>query len=97
MVQSWCDCVKGLYGVDVFSVHCILYSRIHLADFMFLLYMAQSRQSARLFLKSSELGPPDPSTAGECVPPSFGWGGGGGGGHTRLRVRGLLYGVDVTA
>jgi hypothetical protein len=28
----------------------------------------QSRQSARLFLQSSELGPPIPSPAGECVP-----------------------------
>jgi hypothetical protein len=65
----------ALYGVDVLCVHCILYSRIHLADFMFLLYIAQSRQSAWLFLQSSELGPP-PSTAGECVPPSFGSRGG---------------------
>ncbi len=73
----------------MFCVHCILYSRIHLADFMFLLYTTQSRQSARLFLVSSELGPPAPSSTGECVPPSFGSRGGG--------TRGLLYGVDVTA
>ncbi len=32
---------------------------------------------------------PPLSPAGECVPPSFGWGGGGGGElHTRLRERG---------
>ncbi len=30
---------------------------IWLADFVFLLYVAQSRQSARLFLQSSELAP----------------------------------------
>jgi hypothetical protein len=31
----------------------------------------QYRQSARLFLHSSKLGLPHPSTAGECVPPRF--------------------------
>jgi hypothetical protein len=56
---------------------------------VFLLYVAQSRQSARLFLQSSELAP-QPQ---EMVFPSFG----SGGGHTRLWVRGSLYGVDVTA
>jgi hypothetical protein len=30
----------------------------------------QSRQSAKLFLKSSALGPPNPSPTGECAPPS---------------------------
>jgi hypothetical protein len=30
---------------------------------------AQSRQSAKLFLQSSELAPPAPSPAGECAPP----------------------------
>ncbi len=73
----------------MFCVHCILHSRIHLADFMFLLYTAQSRQNARLFLQSYELGPSAPSTAGECVPPPLVPGGGG--------TRGLLYGVNVTA
>ncbi len=43
---------------------------------------AQSRQSGRLFLQSSEMGSPTPSPAGECVPHSFGGGGGGGGGGT---------------
>ncbi len=40
-------------------------------------YQPQSRQSARLFLQSSELGPLTPSPAGECVPlpPPFGPGG----------------------
>jgi hypothetical protein len=50
---------------------------------------AQSRQSAKLFTQSSELGLPipTPSPAGWCVrspPPPFG----SGGGHTRLQVRG---------
>jgi hypothetical protein len=74
----WTNCVHSWYGVGMMvrtlrsrCVLCTLYtvSRIHLADFMFLLYIAQSRQSTRLFLQSSELGPPAPSTAGECVPP----------------------------
>ncbi len=64
MVRSWC----------VHCVHCILYNRIHLADFMFLLYTEQSRQSARLFLQWSELGP---LNCRRVCPPSFGSGGGG--------------------
>ncbi len=63
-----------------FCVHCTLYSGIHLADFMFLLYVHSTEYSDRLFLQSSELGPPAPSTAGKCVPLSFGSGGGVGGG-----------------
>ncbi len=41
--------------------------------------LSQSRQSAKLFLQSSELGlPPSPIPAtGECAPPPFGPGGGG--------------------
>jgi hypothetical protein len=36
---------------------------------------AQSRQSARLFLQLSELGPSHPLTAGECAPlPPLLWG-----------------------
>ncbi len=46
---------------------------------------AQSRQSAKLFLQSLELGSPTPLAAGECAPPPFGPGGEG---HTRLRVSG---------
>jgi hypothetical protein len=57
---------------------------------------SHSRQSARPFLQSSELGPPAPSPAGKCVPPHLvaGWGytlalacerGGGG---IRIRTRG---------
>ncbi len=38
---------------------------------MFLLYIAQSRQSDGLFLQTSELGLPRPPTTGECVPSSF--------------------------
>ncbi len=42
--------------------------------------LPQSRQSARLFLQSFELGPPPaPSPVGECVPPLWFRGGGGGG------------------
>jgi hypothetical protein len=47
---------------SVYTVYCTV--GFICADFMFLLYIAQSRQSARLFLQSSELGPPPPSTAG---------------------------------
>ena len=38
---------------------------------------SQSRQSTRLFLQSSELGPPTPSSAGECAPPPHRFRGGG--------------------
>ncbi len=41
---------------------------------------AQSRQSARLFLQSSESGLPNPSPAGECAPPVL-----GGGAHSLAR------------
>jgi hypothetical protein len=68
MVRSWC----------VHCVHCILYSKIHLADFMFLLYIAQSRQSSRLFLQSSELGLPRPLNRRSVSPPPLVRGGGGG-------------------
>jgi hypothetical protein len=68
MVRSWC-------------VHCILYNRIHLADFMFLLYTEQSRQSARLFLQSSELGLPRPLNCRRVCPPLLWFGEGGGGPH----------------
>jgi hypothetical protein len=54
------------------------------------LYVAQSRQSARLFLQSSELAP-QPQ---EMMSPLLWYRGGG---HTRLQVGGSLYGVDVTA
>jgi hypothetical protein len=72
-----------------------VYSKIHFVggfcvSFVFLLYVAHSRQSARLFLQSSELAP-QPQ---EMVSPLLG---SGGGGHTLLRVRGSLYGVDVAA
>ncbi len=77
MVRSWC-------------VHCILYSRINLADFMFLLYISHTVERVLGFFSSRpNRDSSDPSTAGECVPPSFG--------QTRLRVRGSLYGFDVTA
>ncbi len=45
----------------------------------------QSRQSARLFLKSSELAPAH--TCKQVPPPPFGFMGGGGG-HTHMRERG---------
>ncbi len=38
----------------------------------------ESRQSTKLSFQSSELGPPPPSHAGECVPFPFGSGEGGG-------------------
>jgi hypothetical protein len=50
----------------------------------------QSRQSARPFLQSSELGLLTPSSAGECVPlPPLVQGGG----HSRLRERG--WGIPI--
>ncbi len=60
MVRSWRDRVKSWYGVDViwyaagvipevtlcgFCVHCTLYSRIHLADFMFVFARKKSANS----------------------------------------------------
>jgi hypothetical protein len=45
--------------------------------------LPQSRQSAKLFLQSLELGLPHPSPAGECAPPLVPREG-----HTRLRERG---------
>ncbi len=76
MVRSWC----------VHCVHCILYSKVHLADFVFLLYIVQSRQSARFFLPSSELGLPRPHNHRRvCTPPPPPLVEGG---HTRLQVRG---------
>jgi hypothetical protein len=72
----------------LYTVQCTV-KFIWLADFVFLLYVAQSRQSARLFLQSSELAPQQQ----EMVSPLLWFGGG----HTRLRMRGSLYGVDVTA
>jgi hypothetical protein len=74
----------------LYTVQCTV-KFIWLADFVFLLYVAQSRQSARLFLQSSDLAP-QPQ---EMVSPLLWFGGGGE--HNRLRVRGSLYGVDVTA
>jgi hypothetical protein len=46
----------------------------------------QSRQSAELFLQSSELGLPHPLSRRRVCPPPTLWSGGGG--HTRLRERG---------
>jgi hypothetical protein len=68
-LRSWCDCT-------LYSVQCTV-KFIWLADFVFLLYIAQSRQSARLFLQSSELAP-QPQ---EMVSPPFSSGGWGWGGH----------------
>jgi hypothetical protein len=51
----------------------------------------QSRQSARLFLQSSEFGPPHPSPDGESVPPPGSGGGGGGGGGTLWSGQTLWY------
>ncbi len=92
MVRSWCDRVQYFTELMwprkvmvrswcVHCVHCILYSRIDLADFVFLLYVAQSWQSARLFLQSSELGLPRPLNRRRVCPPLL-WLGGGGGAHS---------------
>ena len=78
-----------------FCVHCTLCSGIHLADFMFLLFTAQSTVQG-FFSSRPNWDPPPPQPQESVSPPSFG-SGGGEGGHTRLRVRGSLYGVDVTA
>ncbi len=67
-VRSWCNHVHSLYGVDaiaesdftelmwLYTVQCTV-KFVWLADFVFLLYVAQSRQSARPFLQSSKLAP----------------------------------------
>jgi hypothetical protein len=57
-----------------------------MADFVFLLYVAQSRQSARLFLQSSESAP-QPQ---EMVSTPFGSGGAGGGAHSLAGLGGHL-------
>jgi hypothetical protein len=67
----------------LYTVQCTV-KFISLADLVFLLYVAQSRQSARLFLQSSELAPQPQEMVS---PPPLVQGG----------VRGSLYGVDVTA
>jgi hypothetical protein len=72
----------------LYTVQCTV-KFIWLADFVFLLYVAQNRQCARLFLQSSELAPQPQEMVSPLV-----WFRGG---HIRLRVRGSLYGVDVTA
>ena len=84
-LRSWCDRVHSRYGVDSIP-------QSHFKWFLYTLYTVQwhsfggfyvsfvhsTEYSARLFLKSSELGPPAPSAAGECVspPPLLWWGGG---------------------
>jgi hypothetical protein len=50
----------------------------------------QSRQSARLFLQSSELGSPTPSPGGECVPPRLVPGEGGTNSYEGTRHCGFL-------
>ncbi len=75
-----------------FCVHCIPYSGIHLADFMFLLYIAQSRVLG--FFSSRPNWDPPPPQPQESVSPLLCFRGEG---VTCLRVRGSLYGVDVNA
>jgi hypothetical protein len=109
MVRSWCDRVHSRYGVDLIPQShsqwflCTLHTvQWDLFGGFYVSFVHSTDYSARLFLQLSELGPPIPSTAGECVPsiplgvssPSYcTWGGG-----TLACVwRGSLYGVDVTA
>jgi hypothetical protein len=66
--RSYSMCIKNAFRLFLHRVQCI----------------SQSRQSARLFLPSSELGPPHPLAPRRVCPPPFG----SGGGHTRLRERG---------
>ncbi len=68
-----------------FCVHCVLYSRIHLADFMFLLYIAQSRVLG-FFSNRPNWDPPPPQPQESVSPPLWFRGEG----VTCLRVRGSL-------
>ncbi len=81
-LRSWRDRVHSRYGVDsIPQSHskwflCTLYTLLwHSFGGFYVSFVHSTELSARLFLQSSESGPP--STAGECVPPSFGSGGGG--------------------
>ncbi len=82
-LRSCCDHVHSRYGVDsipqshskwflctLYTVHSVQW---HSFGGFYVSFVHSTEFSARLFLQSSELGPP--STAGECVPPSFGSGG----------------------
>ncbi len=61
-----------------FCVHCTLYSGIHLADFMFLLYTAQSSVLGFSSRPNWDPPPPQPPVCGS-PPPLVG---GGGGAHS---------------
>jgi hypothetical protein len=63
-----------------FCVHCTLYSRIHLADFMFLLHTAQSSVIG-FFSSRPNWDPPPPQPQDSVSPPLLWLGGGGAGAH----------------
>jgi len=69
------------------SSSCRISLRVAVFRHPFLSYVTEYRQSAELFLQSSELGLPNPSPAGECAlcaPPLVP----GGGAHSLARERG---------
>jgi hypothetical protein len=67
------------------SFLCTLYSRIHLADFMFLFCLAQSTVLG-FFSSRQNWDPPQPQES--VPPPPLLWFRGGGGGSTLALVRG---------
>jgi hypothetical protein len=88
-LPSWCDHVHSRYGVDsIPQSHskwflCTLYTvQWHSFGGFYISFVHITEFSARLFLQSSELGPPAPSTAGECVPPPLVRAGGERGAHS---------------
>ncbi len=82
-LRSECDRVHSWYGVDSIpqshskSFLCTLYTVQDDSFGWFCVSFVQSTEySARLFLQSSELGPPCPLNRRRVCPPSFVWGGG---------------------
>jgi hypothetical protein len=77
--QTTCSQFLGSVSQKHFIQYCI-------TVFIYVVHLyctAQSRQSAKLFLQSSDWDSPNPSPADEFAPPRF-WGEG----HTRWRERG---------
>jgi hypothetical protein len=63
-------------SLKITAAYCTLNSGIHLADFMFLLYTAQSSVLG-FFSSHRNWDPPPPQPQESVSPPSFGSGGGG--------------------